>query len=113
MVLTIFGLFLMIILSLVKPLCWPKLHTMHVGQPDPGSLLASYRRCHVSIAQKVEPSGGWGSFLFWGKAMYLRSSIRIVSIVNSLFHCARHGSLEASTCIVSAINLRLLTVHHT
>lgn len=29
--------------------------------------------------------------------MYLRSSIRIVSIVNSLFHCARHGSFVAST----------------
>ena len=31
---------------------------------------------------------------FW---TYLLSSIRMVSMVNSLFHCIRHGSLEAST----------------
>jgi hypothetical protein len=28
---------------------------------------------------------------------YLRSSIRIVSMVKSRFHCARQGSLELST----------------
>ena len=28
---------------------------------------------------------------------YLRSSIRMVSMVNSLFHCTRQGSLDGST----------------
>lgn len=66
----------------------------------------TYTTQHVSLAQYVVPSGGCGNFLCCGKAIYLRSSIRMVSMVKSRFHWARQGTLVGST--LKAVSLCFL-----
>lgn len=51
----------------------------------------------ASLAQKLVPSAGCGSFLLAGAAMYRRISISTVSMVKSRFQEAMLGSLERST----------------
>jgi len=60
-------------------------------------LIVSVLAC--SLAQKLVPSAGCGSFLLAGAAMYRRISISTVSMVKSRFQDAMLGSLERSTCV--------------
>jgi hypothetical protein len=54
--------------------------------------------CTLRSLQKLVPSGGCGSFLLAGAAMYRRISMSTVSMVKSRFQFAMLGSLERSTC---------------
>ena len=49
------------------------------------------RKCHVSVAMRSVLA------VDLVDSTYLLSSIKIVSIVFSRFHCKRHGSLAGST----------------
>jgi hypothetical protein len=69
---------------------------------SPVLLLYSFHRfahsCTPRSVQKLVPSGGCGSFLLAGAAMYRRISMSTVSMVKSRFQFAMLGSLERSTC---------------
>jgi hypothetical protein len=69
--------------------------------PVPGSVPSL--DLHTSLQpglflQKLVPSGGCGSFLLAGAAMYRRISMSTVSMVKSRFQFAMLGSLARSTC---------------